>query len=86
MFSKTQQKLKEMSNGCSMYEPCPLCFKCVVKASHLYERCINCPVDFCGHNHEIRGRMIRRENFAITVTEETGRQFKELCDQSRREE
>lgn len=70
--SDTKQKMKEAANGCSMYEPCPICFKCQNKATHLYVRCETCPVQFCGHNHKQRSFIIRRENFAITVTKETG--------------
>lgn len=72
---------KAQSNGCSMYEPCPICFSCMVKATHLYERCANCPVAFCGHNHQKRAMMIRRENFAVTVSPETGEKLKALADQ-----
>jgi hypothetical protein len=71
---------KEMSNGCTMYEPCPICFKCQNKASHLYIRCESCPLDFCGHNHKQRSLIIKRENFAVTVTDETGEEFLKLSE------
>lgn len=70
-----------LSNGCSMYDPCPMCFKCMNRATHLYERCLNCPVQFCGHNHKQRSYMIRRDNFAIKVTKETGEKLKALVTQ-----
>lgn len=84
MFNRTQiqgtgsdakQLNKEASNGCSMYEPCPICFKCQNKATHLYKRCEECPVQFCGHSHKHRSFIIRRENFGLKVTNETGQQF-----------
>jgi len=79
-MSHAKEEKKFLSNGCSMYEPCPLCFSCMVKATHLYERCVRCPVQFCGHNHQKRAMMIRRENFAIKVSPETGKQLKALAD------
>lgn len=79
-MSRAKENNKALSKGCAMYEPCPLCFKCMVKATHLYERCVACEVQFCGHNNKQRNIMIRRENFAINVTDETGKLFKEAAD------
>lgn len=81
--SNTKQINKELSGGCAMYDPCPICFKCQNKASHLYERCINCAVQFCGHNHKQRSMIIRRENFAIKITDSTGREFLKLSEQAK---
>lgn len=50
---------------CSMYEPCPICYKCKVRASHLYRKCEACRVPICRHSEKDRAFMIRRENFAI---------------------
>lgn len=86
--SKTKQNMKELSNGCSMYDPCPINFKCMAKASHLYVRCEECAVPFATHDHKIRSKMIQRENFAISVTNDTGKEFFEAskrCDQLGRE-
>lgn len=74
-MSKAMYANKEASNGCSMYDPCPICFKCKAKASHLYERCVSCPVEFCGHSEKQRAMLIRRENFAITVSDETAKKL-----------
>lgn len=74
-MSNAKETNKELARGCAMYDPCPICYKCIAKASHLYRRCEECPVQFCGHNHKQRSYMIRRENFAITVTKETGEKF-----------
>jgi hypothetical protein len=53
------------------------------KATHLYDRCAECPVAFCGHNEHKRNLMIRRENFAISVSPGTGEQLKALANQVR---
>lgn len=55
--------------GCSRYDPCPICFKCRVKASHLFKKCENCQVPFDRHSEKDRNFMIRRENFAIKQTQ-----------------
>ena len=73
--SDKKQQMKELSGGCSMYDPCPICFKCQNKATHLYVRCEECPLQFCAHNHKQRAFMIRRENFGITITDEAAEQF-----------
>lgn len=73
----------ELSNNCPMYEPCPICYKCQVKASHLYEQCAACPLEFCAHTHKQRALLIRRENFAIKVSKKTFDQLKELVNRSK---
>ena len=60
----------EQSEGCPMYEPCPICYKCQMKASHLYLQCQDCPLEFCGHDDKQRNLLIRKENFAIKLSEE----------------
>lgn len=74
------ETFKALSKGCSMYDPCPLCFKCMNKATHLYIRCETCPLQFCGHSHKQRAMMIRRENFAISVSKETFEVIKAKAD------
>lgn len=49
---------------CPRYQPCPICYKCMVKASHLYLKCQSCPIPICGHTEKERELMIRRENFS----------------------
>lgn len=73
--AKRKHQMKELSNNCSLYEPCPVNFRCIVKASHLYKRCEYCAVPPAQHNHKARAWAIRRENFAIKVTPETEQQF-----------
>lgn len=55
--------------SCDMYLPCPICFKCRVKASHLYLKCQRCEIPFCRHSEKDRNFMIRRDNFAIKQSE-----------------
>lgn len=76
--SKRKHQYKEWSKGCEMYDPCPINYQCINKASHLYKRCEDCRVPHATHNHKARAWAIRRENFAITVTPETGAKFLEL--------
>ena len=49
---------------CPRYDPCPICYKCRSKASHLYLKCQECKVPPDGHTEEHREFMIRRENFS----------------------
>lgn len=76
--SKNKQLYREWAKGCSMYEPCPINYKCINKAPHLYKRCESCKVPHATHNHKARSWAIRRENFAITVSKETGEKLLEL--------
>lgn len=62
---------------CPMYDPCPICMKCLNKASHLYARCQKCKIPICTHTYKDRVNMIRRKNFAIKVTTETYNKMKE---------
>jgi hypothetical protein len=53
-----------IGSRCMRYKPCPICFKCMHKASHLYVKCQNCSVPLCVHSEKERAAMIRRENFS----------------------
>lgn len=53
---------------CLMYNPCPICDKCLNKASHLYQRCETCTIPICIHTYADRKKMIRRENFSFKPT------------------
>lgn len=76
--SRRHQQYLEASKYCQDYNPCPINYECQNKAPHLMDKCVNCPVPKAKHNHKVRSWMIRRENFAIEVTDETGEKFKEL--------
>lgn len=67
IFEKEEPKAKT----CKMYDPCPICFKCRNKASHLYVRCQTCQIPVCVHTYEQKKKMILRKNFKIKVSEET---------------
>lgn len=62
-FENTEPKFKK----CPRYNPCPICDKCMNKASHLYVACQTCKIPICTHTYEDRKKMIKRENFAIPV-------------------
>lgn len=58
---------------CSWYSRCPLCYKCMNVAEHLYRRCKRCGFsqDRCNHRDKQKNKMILRKNFKLTLTEET---------------
>lgn len=76
--SRRKDELKAASKGCDMYDPCEINYRCKNRAVHLYVRCQTCPIQPSQHNHAARSWAIRRENFAIDVTEETGEEFTKL--------
>lgn len=76
----------ELCNNCPMYEPCPICYKCQVKASHLYEQCASCPLEFCAHTYKQRALLIRRENFTIKVSKKTFEKIREFDKRSKESE
>lgn len=80
--SRRRQEYLEASNYCSDYFPCPINYECQNKAPHLYTKCANCPVPHAKHNHKVRSYMIRRENFGIEVTKETGEKFLQASRES----
>lgn len=57
----------QLSDFCVRYDPCPICYKCRQKASHLFLRCQDCGVPRCIHTEAERALMIKRENFAINM-------------------
>lgn len=63
---------------CSLYEPCPICNKCLHKASHLYVRCETCKIPICTHKYKDREFMIRRDNFKLNVPNEVKDALREL--------
>lgn len=76
--SRRKHQYERLSKGCEMYAPCPINYQCMNKATHMYKRCEGCAVPHATHNHKARAWAIRRENFAIKVTPETGELFLEL--------
>ena len=62
---------------CPRYDPCPICNKCLNKASHLYVKCAVCEIPICVHKYKDKEYMIRRNNFSINVSKETMEAIKE---------
>jgi len=65
MLSKRQDYYASVASdkACARYQPCPICYKCTVKASHIFLECANCPIPIDSHPEKARVYMIRRENF-----------------------
>jgi len=66
VFEAHEDKFKT----CPRYNPCPICDKCMNKASHLYVACQTCQIPICSHTYKDRERMIKRKNFTIYVPKE----------------
>jgi hypothetical protein len=66
-FEEHEPKFKT----CPRYNPCPICDKCMNKASHLYVACQTCKITICSHTYIDKERMIKPKNFAIPVDKET---------------
>ena len=62
---------------CLLYNPCPICDKCLNKASHLYIRCQNCEIPICTHKYKDKERLIKRYNFRTIVSNEVYEKIKE---------
>jgi hypothetical protein len=66
---------------CPRYNPCPICDKCLNKASHLYVSCQTCQIPICAHTFEDKQKMIKRDNFIEFVDKNTMNFIKELDKQ-----
>lgn len=83
LFSRNKdvfQKHEKQFHTCSLYNPCPICDKCLNKASHLYVRCQNCNIPICVHTYGDRDKMIKRYNFKTIVDNEV---YDELLKKSK---
>lgn len=67
IFEESEPKVKT----CPRYMPCPICSKCLNKASHLYVSCQTCRIPICSHTYADRDKMIKRDNFIIYVDKDT---------------
>ncbi len=67
VFENTEPKFKT----CPRYNPCPICDKCMNKASHLYVACQTCKIPICSHTYADKVKMIKRENVTVPVDDET---------------
>lgn len=77
VFEQNEPKFKT----CPRYNPCPICDKCMNKASHLYVACQICQIPICSHTYADRNKMIKRENFTVPVSEEVFKTVQELDKQ-----
>ena len=77
VFEQNEPKFKT----CPRYNPCPICDKCMNKASHLYVACQTCQIPICSHTYADRNKMIKRENFTVPVSEEVFKAVQELDKQ-----
>lgn len=74
LFSEGEPKF----HTCPRYNPCPICDKCMNKASHLYKECEECRIPICVHKYSDKDKMIKRRNFVQYVTHETMKEIKAL--------
>lgn len=74
IFEENEPKTKT----CPRYSPCPICSKCLNKASHLYVACQTCKIPICSHTYADREKMIKRKNFVIYVSDEIMNSIKQL--------
>lgn len=77
VFEDTEPKFKT----CPRYNPCPICDKCMNKASHLYVACQTCRIPICTHTYEDRAKMIKRKNFTLPVDKDIMSSIEELDKQ-----
>ena len=77
VFEQNEPKFKT----CPRYNPCPICDKCMNKASHLYVACQTCQIPICSHTYADRNKMIKRENFTVPVSDEVFKAVQELDKQ-----
>lgn len=68
---------------CLQYDPCPICRKCLNKASNLYVRCQNCAIPICAHSHNVKEKMIKRKNFEIKLTDKDLENIEKFVEGSR---
>lgn len=74
IFEESEPKTKT----CPRYNPCPICSKCMNKASHLYVTCQTCKIPICSHTYADRDKMIKRKNFIVYVSDDIMNSIKEL--------
>lgn len=73
-----KEDLLDYGSKCSRYEPCPICYKCRVKGSHIYAKCDECAIDLCIHQDKHINHFIVRDNFATPMPEEVANFVKDM--------
>lgn len=76
-FARSEPKF----HTCPRYNPCPICDKCINKASHLYVACQTCKIPICNHSYVDKMKMIKRENFTIPVDKDTYKYIEQLDEE-----
>lgn len=71
-----KEDLLDLGATCNRYEPCPICYKCRVKGSHVYAKCDDCPIQICVHEPKIIDKWIIRDNFAQEIPKEVAEYLK----------
>lgn len=61
------RSFEDIGQNCPRYIPCPICHKCVNKASHLFFKCRNCIIPFCVHSDEQKQAKIKPDNFKLNI-------------------
>lgn len=69
---------EKKATTCPRYNPCPICDKCLNKASHLYVACQTCQIPICAHTYQNREQMIKRKNFVQYVSKNVMESIKAL--------
>ena len=77
MFAEFEPKF----HTCLRYKPCPICYKCKNKASHLFKACETCKISTCTHSYSDMAKMIRRENFVQYVTEDVYEAIEQISEE-----
>lgn len=72
------ERYEKKFHTCPRYNPCPICDKCMNKASHLYVACQTCKIPICSHTYADKLKMIKRKNFTIPVDKTTMNAIKNL--------
>lgn len=75
-----KEQMYDIGEHCNRYEPCPICNKCRVKGSHIYEKCDTCPIPICVHENKIIERLIVRDNFKQKLPDNVAQCIKEEAD------
>lgn len=67
-----KEDLLDIGSHCNRYEPCPICYKCRVKGSHIYDKCDKCSINICVHESKVIDKWIVRDNFSQTLPDGVG--------------
>ena len=66
---------------CHNYEGCSICFKCKVKAWHIYEKCNRCEILHCYHKEADRQKLIKPKNFTYNKEDSISKSINKVYDE-----